>query len=364
MKAPYFSGKRLQILLHVIAWSIILFVPVFIFYTYGVGDFRSLGRFYTNAICYGIIFYINYIVLIPRFYFKEKKALYFISVLVLIAVMYLMLYQVDSYIFSKVARQPELSEAIKNYGDHRQGPRPPFKQLWIINFLFTSILISGFSFGLAVLDKLSLNEKMRKELEKEKLNSELAFLKNQVSPHFFFNTLNNIYALIGVDAPMAQQSVLNLSKLMRYLLYESEQGKTSMLHEIDFMKNYIDLMKLRLSSRVELKVSFPEEFPDFEFPPLLFIPFIENAFKHSVSFRGKSYIRISLKLHDDSILFDCSNSIGESSSPGDGQHSGIGLDNVRKRLNLLFPGFHKLDISENQGEFLVRLEINKLQLSA
>ena len=364
MKTPFFSGKRLQILLHIIAWSIILFLPVFIFYTYGVGDFRSLGHFYTNAICYGIIFYVNYIILIPRFHFKEKKALYFMSVLVLIAVMYLLLYQVDSYVFSKVARQPEVSEAIKNYSEHRQGPRPPYRQLWIINFLFTSILISGFSFGLAVLDKLSFNEKQRKELEKEKLNSELAFLKNQVSPHFFFNTLNNIYALIGVNAPVAQQSVLNLSKLMRYLLYESEQGKTNLSHEIDFMKNYIDLMKLRLSSRIELNVSFPVEFPDFEFPPLLFIPFIENAFKHSVSFRGKSYIHISMVFKDDSIYFDCRNSVGESSSPGDGQHSGIGLDNVRKRLNLLFPGQHNLEIRENQGEFLVHLKINQLQLSA
>ena len=364
MKQPFFSGKRLQILLHVIAWSIVLFLPIFIFYTYGVGDLRSLGHFYTNAISYGIIFYVNYFILIPKFYFREKKAVYFVSVLVLIAMIYLLLYQVDSYFFSKIARQQDVADAIKNYNENRHGPRPPFKQLWMINYLFTSILISGFSFGLAVLDKLSLNEKLRKELEKEKLNSELALLKNQVSPHFFFNTLNNIYALIGVDAPVAQQSVLNLSKLMRYLLYESEQGKTSMRHEIDFMKNYIDLMKLRLSTRVELKVSFPEDFQDFEFPPLLFIPFIENAFKHSVNFRARSYIHISLKFNDDSILFDCRNSMGESSFRGDGQHSGIGLENVRKRLNLLFPDQHNLEISETQGEFLVSLTIEQSQLSA
>lgn len=360
MSKPFFSGNRLKFLLHVIAWSIVIILPLFIFYNYGLGDIRSLGHFYTNTITYGIIFYVNYFILIPRFYFNDKKAVYFISVLLLIAIIYLLLYEVDSYIFSKIARQPEVQERIRDFSENRRGPRPPFRQIWMINFFFTAVLISGFSFGLAVLDRFSANEKIRKELEKEKLNSELAFLKNQISPHFFFNTLNNIYTLIEVDTTMAQQSVLNLSRLMRYLLYESEQGKTNMSHEIGFMKNYIDLMKLRLSSKVELQITFPKEYPDFEFPPLLFIPFIENAFKHSLSFRGKSFIHISLEFHDKTIHFHCRNSIGESSFQGDGQHGGIGLDNVRKRLNLLFADHHVLDIQKKENEFLVDLNIDQI----
>jgi len=272
-------------------------------------------------------------------------------------VMYFLLYQADTYMFNRFISQSQGMEAISKSGQNPHGPRPPFKQFWMVNFLFTSILIVGFSFGLAVLGKLSQNEKERKELEKEKLNSELAFLKNQISPHFLFNTLNNIYALISMDSQAAQQSILKLSKLMRYLLYESEQGKTLLSHEIDFMKNYIDLMKLRLSPRIDLKVTFPENKTEREIPPLLFVPFIENAFKHGVSLRDNSYIHISMEVSDNMISFITANSIGMSSQPGDGQYSGIGLENVRKRLNLLFPEQHKLEINQTSSEFTVKLEI-------
>ena len=135
---------------------------------------------------------------------------------------------------------------------------------------------------------------MQKETEKEKLNSELAFLKNQISPHFFFNTLNNIYSLISINAEDSQKAVLKLSKLMRYLLYESEQGNTKLSNEIDFMNNYIDLMKLRMNDKVDLTVSFPKKYEDKNIPPLLFIPFIENAFKHGISYREKSFIDINM----------------------------------------------------------------------
>jgi len=210
-----------------------------------------------------------------------------------------------------------------------------------------------------VIDRLAQNEKLRKELEKEKLHSELAFLKNQVSPHFFFNTLNNIYSLIGIDGPTAQESVLKLSKLMRYLLYESEHGETMMSHEIEFMNNYIDLMKLRISQKVELKIDFPKDFADFAIPPLLFVPFIENAFKHGVSYRDPSFIHIRMEIGKEQISFVSENSIGKSNQAEDLRYSGIGLDNVRKRLGLLFPGKHELKIEPSETIFKVELLINK-----
>jgi LytS/YehU family sensor histidine kinase len=199
-------------------------------------------------------------------------------------------------------------------------------------------------------------------LKKEKLNSELAFLKNQVSPHFFFNTLNNIYSLIGIDGPAAQDSVLKLSKMMRYLLYESEHGETLFSHEINFMANYIELMKLRLNSKVDLQVDFPVNFTDFSIPPLLFISFIENAFKHGISHRENSFIHISLAVSRDKIVFVSENSMGKSSQGGDMQESGIGLENVRKRLNLLFPGKHELNILQDDKTFKVRLSIQNVKI--
>jgi LytS/YehU family sensor histidine kinase len=208
------------------------------------------------------------------------------------------------------------------------------------------------------MERHSQIEKLQKELEKEKLNSELAFLKNQISPHFFFNTLNNIYSLIGINAEDSQKAVLKLSKLMRYLLYESEKGDSKLSTEIEFMNNYIDLMKLRMNEKVALNVSLPADYDDRSIPPLLFIPFIENAFKHGISYREKSFIEISFLVTPDSLSFRCANSLFKSRDESDSGHSGIGLENVRKRLGLLFPGKHDLKINKTDSEFEVLLQIN------
>ncbi len=212
-----------------------------------------------------------------------------------------------------------------------------------------------FHWVLRVLERQSKIEKMQEEMEKAKLNAELAFLKNQISPHFFFNTLNNIYSLIGINAEDSQEAVLKLSKLMRYLLYESEHGNTKLSYEIDFMKNYIDLMKLRMSKKVSLAVEFPENTDDINIPPLLFIPFIENAFKHGITTRGKSFISISLSSTPEVLIFKCSNSNAGKGTPD--TQRGIGLENAKKRLALLFPGKHDLDILKQDDEFRVLLSI-------
>jgi LytS/YehU family sensor histidine kinase len=210
--------------------------------------------------------------------------------------------------------------------------------------------------GLRMANKLMQNEKERKELEKERLNSELAFLKNQISPHFFFNTLNNIYSLIQINTEDAQKAVSRLSKLMRYLLYESENGNTILSREIEFMRNYIDLMKLRLNNKVKFSATFPKNFNDVEIPPLLFISFIENAFKHGVSYRESSFITISIKIEEMQLIFECKNSLFPAAQD-EKNAAGIGLENVRKRLSLLFPERHKLSIIQTENTFDVFLSI-------
>jgi LytS/YehU family sensor histidine kinase len=229
----------------------------------------------------------------------------------------------------------------------------------LFNFAINSIFLVFFSLGMKVLERQSKYDEVKKELEKEKLNSELAFLKNQISPHFFFNTLNNIYSLIGINAGDSQKAVLKLSRMMRYLLYESETGNSLLNREIEFMNNYIDLMKLRMSDKVDLKVSFPEKYENRSIPPLLFISLIENAFKHGISFREKPYIEISMLTDSNSITFRCVNSMAKiKEENGIGHPSGIGLENLRKRLNLLFPGKHDLKINRSENEFEVLLYIN------
>jgi LytS/YehU family sensor histidine kinase len=144
---------------------------------------------------------------------------------------------------------------------------------------------------------------------------------------------------------------------MRYLLYDSEHGNTMLSNEIDFMNNYIDLMKLRMSNKISLSVSFPEKYDDVNIPPLIFIPFIENAFKHGISYREKSFINISMTTTKESISFRCANSIIKTREENEPGHSGIGLENVTKRLNLLFPGKHDIKINKSDTEFEILLKI-------
>lgn len=362
----FFTGKKIQILLHLLAWIIILGIPLYFFKRWDVGkDF--IWIYYIGNTISGIIFYLNYLILVPRYFFSKPKYRYYLSVVVLLTCMYFVSDWSNELIFKyvpgrqrteeRVVPKTGESEGMQPKPDEHHGP-PPFREMHLFNYMFNSLFLVFFSLGMRVLERHSQTEKLQKELEKEKLNSELAFLKNQISPHFFFNTLNNIYSLISINAEDSQKAVLRLSKLMRYLLYDSEHGNTRLSNEIDFMNNYIDLMKLRMSSKIKLTISFPEKYDDINIPPLIFIPFIENAFKHGISYREKSFIDISMTTKKDSLLFRCVNSIVKARDEGDSDHTGIGLENVTKRLNLLFPGKHELKINKSDSEYEVLLQIN------
>jgi hypothetical protein len=363
------KGKKIKVILHVLAWAIILGLPLFIVKQWKLnGDF--LWFYYVVNIISFLIFYINYLILVPRLYFHKQKRNYFLSVLGMLVFFYFVSSFSGELVFRRInAGKPEDMRRSEERFDRGRGgaednvrpgpptvfPRLPFRHMHLLNFTFTSFFLVFFSLGIRALEKEGEIEKIQGDLEKEKLNSELALLKNQISPHFFFNTLNNIYSLIGINQEDSQKAVLKLSKLMRYLLYESEQGKVALSNEIDFMKNYIDLMKLRMNERVNLTVKFPENYEDIHLPPLLFIPFIENAFKHGITNKGKSFIEIELISLGKEIEFNCLNSIGNGKT--EDRQSGIGLENVTKRLNLLFPGKHDLKIGKNNDKFEVHLVI-------
>lgn len=359
MKENIGKKRILPVVLHSLAWLLLIILPQLIINRYwGNNNFIAWG-FYLSATLYGITFYINYLWLVPHFYFKEKKTVYFILAILVIIVLYIVFIVINQNLFHDAERDRQITDALKKLAKEKVIPRPPMKELQLYYYILISLIITGFAIGLRVIEQHSASEKRQKELEKEKLNSELAFLKNQVSPHFFFNTLNNIYSLIELNTADAQDSVLKLSKLMRYLLYESEQGETMLSNEIDFMNHYIDLMKLRLSKKVDLEIHLSEENTNYKIPPLLFIPFIENAFKHGISYREKSFINISTQTGDNKITFNCTNSLGQQTEKDiQENHSGIGLENVKKRLNLLFPNRHSLNIEKTDKTFQVILEIN------
>jgi two-component system, LytTR family, sensor kinase len=362
----FFSGSIIRISLHILAWAILLGVPLYLIKRWDAGkDF--VWVYYSNTIISGTIFYISYLFLIPRYFFKNRIK-YYVSVAILVVGFYFISDQSNRLIFKYIPDKNRVEETNRNRdanrpagtgrqpGDEPHG-RPPFRQIHLFNYAFTSMFLIFFSLGLRMIERNDTVEKRQKELEKEKLNSELAFLKSQISPHFFFNTLNNIYSLIGINTGDAQNAVLKLSKLMRYLLYDSEQGLSQLSSEIDFMNNYIDLMRLRMSEKVKLNVDFPSKYENTAIPPLLFIPFIENAFKHGISYREKSFIDISMEVGKEWITFICRNSIVKPFEEIGTERSGIGLDNVSKRLNLLFPGTHELTIDKSNAAFEVTLKI-------
>jgi hypothetical protein len=366
-KPGIFRMKGIKVLLHVIVWAIFIGLPLYFISRWPVAK-PFLWIYYINAFIWGSIFYINYLYLVPEFFFRESRKRYYLFAVVLLLGFYLVSDFSNRMVISKIP-------AVEQYRQTEMGPPPPgphpgpppvralkdpFRRVHMVNYFPTALFLMFLSLGLKVLERQSQIEELSREIEKEKLNSELSFLKNQISPHFFFNTLNNIYSLIGISQNDSQEAVLKLSKLMRYLIYDSEKGNTMLSHEIEFMRNYIDLMKLRMNDRVALNVSFPEEYADRNIQPLLFIPFIENSFKHGISYREKSFIDIEMKEDGGSIFFKCSNSLhSKTEKEAENETGGIGLENVRKRLDLLFPGRHELRINSSENRFDVFLEIKK-----
>jgi two-component system, LytTR family, sensor kinase len=365
MRKNFLEGNKLRITLHILAWAILFGLPIYFIKRWQIGK-EFIWFYYINNIISGLIFYSNYLLLVPSLFFSRKRYLYYLSVLILILSFYFVSDYSNKHIFKLEPKNGRSVQSIEPVGEvKRHPPRegdgkigPPMREMHIFNYAFTSLILVFFSLGIRILERHSQIEKMQEKLEKERLNSELAFLKNQISPHFFFNTLNNIYSLISINTVDSQKAVLKLSKLMRYLLYESEHGNTSLSSELEFMNNYIDLMKLRMNEKVTLSVSFPVKYEEISIPPLIFIPFIENAFKHGISYRERSFIDISLTTFKDSLSFRCVNSLVKSKETEDNRYSGIGLENAGKRLALLFPGRHQLKINKSDSEYEVLLQIS------
>jgi len=226
--------------------------------------------------------------------------------------------------------------------------------------LAISALVMGISTSMTTIQKWQKDKQEREELEKDKVTSELSFLKAQINPHFFFNTLNNIYALTQVDADVAGKAIHQLSRMMRYLLYDTQQGHTLLSQEIAFVKDYISLMQLRLTDAVKVNIDTPSNLKDVPLAPMIFLPFVENAFKHGVSATQQSHIDIIILQKDNILDLTVKNSIMKDNSVSLDTNSGIGLVNTRRRLDLLYPGKYKLEVSElnADNEYTVHLTLD------
>ena len=278
--------------------------------------------------------------------------------------------------------RPEDGRGERMEPDRKFGPPRAFGGQDSVAFIIMSLLL-GLNVGTKYFFK-SLDDKKRiKELERENLRRQLEYLKYQINPHFFMNTLNNIHALVDIDPEQAKYTIEVLSKLMRYVLYEGNKTMAPLQKELDFIRHYVDLMKIRYTDKVRISVSLPTtseskcdkasetksdapssslNLMDIQVPSLLFTTFVENAFKHGVSYQQDSFIEISVRVDEAAheIYFFCNNS--RKPEAEEKRKGGVGLENAKKRLALIYGDEYELKIDEKQEEYrlLLRLPIKQV----
>jgi len=216
------------------------------------------------------------------------------------------------------------------------------------------LLMFGANLGAKLYFRSRADQHKLQLLEKQNLEQQLEYLKYQINPHFFMNTLNNIHALVDIDPQKAQDTILELSRMMRFVLYEGDKHGVPLSKELAFIQHYTRLMQLRYTDKVQVTVDVPTEAPDKQIPPLMLITFIENAFKHGISYQHPSFVDIKVAVDNKQLHFSCRNSKAEQ--PQD-KKGGVGLVNVKKRLDLLYDRRYTLDIKDEPDIYTVELTI-------
>jgi len=334
-----------NILLHLLFWmlSLVLFV-VLIFLTrhfrLQAMDFQTAINIILTLLLLAVSVYINLLILLPLF-FKTRRYLLFS----LLEMSNIALFICLNYFISLAF----------------EGKHPNFLNEMVAEFILVLVFLVITTLIKFTRDSIALQDaNLRiKEIEREKMESELHALKAQINPHFFFNTLNSIYSLSLDQSEKTPELILKLSELMRYILYETREDHISMQRQLEFLQSYIYLEQLRTDEKVKTEMEIIGDHMDLMVAPLLFIPFIENAFKHVAKEKDNpSFIRITFDLtHLDKIVFTVKNKKYNPTGPVDRKKEGIGLSNVRKRLNLLYPSKHELKISDSGDVFEVRLTL-------
>ena len=217
------------------------------------------------------------------------------------------------------------------------------------------LLMFGMNLGIKLYFKQRNDQQQMAQLEKQNLEHQLEYLRYQINPHFFMNTLNNIHALVDIDPEKAKHTILELSKMMRFVLYEGNKKTVPLRSEFDFLRNYITLMSLRYTDSVKISVSLPEPPTRSEVPPLLFVTFVENAFKHGISYQQASFVDVRVALTDDTLIFHCQNSRHPAPPNQQNQQGGVGLHNIRERLKLIYGDRYSLRINEETDTYNVDL---------
>ena len=409
-KAKSKAHILLIIFIHAAGWCLFFFLPLLL-YPVRINDNRFATRELIDKSVLIVLFYLNYYFLIPKFFEKRKYLAYFSIVLLAFVVYFLQYVTIRSnyfpqpggpFQFIQFSTQPSGAGTLKHrraiFNDLKEtggmmlgidSPKfsNPFekeirpvagnsekvissfrlqepllfgipKGIWLLTLnnaisSFALLLLMGGFIRLAFSFIRNQNEK--KALENANLNAEVNSLRSQINPHFLFNTLNSIYSQAHNKSDNTEYSILKLSDLFRYVLYDSSGNKVDLAKDIQYISNYIDLQKIRLSSKVTIRYIVNGQLNGYQIAPLLLITFIENAFKHGISYTNASSVNIEINVFEETLTMIVTNPVVERNSfvPG-----GLGLKNVNRRLDLLYPGKHQLDIQQADGRHIVKLKLD------
>ncbi|MEP7108465.1 MAG: histidine kinase [Ferruginibacter sp.] len=346
MKPMWYNNKWIVVLLHSAAWVLLFSLPVLLRPSYNPNDtphpqpVHDGANFIISRISDAVLisfFYFNSLVLVPRLLYKKKYALYCLSVIGCFVCFLL-----HGWLL-RINFNPEVFFTLR-------------KHIFFSVFIFMFILACSIAYR-TIRDRI-ISDKIAKEKENEFLKTELSLLRSQVSPHFMFNVLNNMVALARKQSDQLEPSLIKLSSLMRYMLYETGEEKVSLEKETEYLQSYIDLQQQRFGKKVLINVAMRPADKSYFIEPMLLIPFVENAFKHGTGMIDHAQIDIELSAEKNNLQFKVQNKYNPASVEIKDKASGIGLVNVQRRLDLLYNGDHRLSVKTDDHLFTVALQIH------
>lgn len=324
---------------------------------------------------YFVAFLVHNFLLAPMLLYKQQTWRYVCSILILVVAFIALQSWIRPIMHEQQRHRPRAEMPMMqryykadNFRDDRprpqfddrprsqfKEPRPFIGPAELTNTL-ALIFLMGMNLGVKLYYKADKDRNRMQQLEKENLKQRLNYLRYQISPHFFMNTLNNIHALVDIDPEKAKKSIVELSKLMRHILYDGDTNISPLSDEVQFLQNYIALMKMRFTGMVKVNTDFPAMTSQKGIAPLILAIFAENAFKHGVSYKSPSNIDMTLRCHNNEfILFTCKNSKRKDGAKEKDLDGGIGLRNVKNRLELIYGNRYHIDIKDTEDNYKVRL---------
>ena len=349
--------SRQENLIYLVLWAMLFVAPLLSMYVHSVSDqnfvfeWSDLWIVWPTFLVFLVLFLIHNFLLAPLLIYQQRRSLYF-SIVTVIVVLF-SVYQCTTK--PRDFRPDFPKQEMRHEGPHHPHKHPPvFIGQHDVIAVFILVLMFGMNVGIKGYFKHRGDQKKMKRLEHQNLEQQLEYLKYQINPHFFMNTLNNIHALVDIDPEKAKSTIVELSKMMRFILYEGDKHGVPLTREFEFIRTYLSLMRLRYTDKVKITVELPTEVPDKTVPPLMLISFIENAFKHGISYQRDSFIDIHVSVEQQRLRFLCHNSKADKPNQEKG---GVGLANVRQRLQLLYDNNFTLNIQDNPDTYHVELTI-------